>query len=172
MLSFCSRGTLLLPPRCDERLAALADSALVLISPESRRRLLQLPTAAEAIADALVEALREREESLAQFASVVHVERLRGKFLQLARAHGTVVKDGVRVELPFTHDLLAQAIGSARETVTCALRTLEQEGFLVREGRRYRLMISPATLDSDRENERPAGAGLPSSETPSHVLRQ
>ena len=149
VVSFCSPGTLLPSPHSDEQLAALVDSAVISIGPLVLRGLLQLPSAAAEIVDALLEALRERQESLAQFASVGHAERLRGKLLQLARTHGTVVRGGVRVELPLTHELLGQAVGSARETVTSALRTLEREGFLAREGRRYRLMISPEILDSD-----------------------
>jgi CRP-like cAMP-binding protein len=149
LVSFCSEGTLLPPPRCGEQLVALADSALISVTADVQRRLLHLPAAAEAIVDALLEALRERHESLAQFAHVMHVERLRGKLLQLARTHGTVVTDGVRIELPLTHVLLGQAVGSARETVTLALSTLEREGFLVREGRLYRLMISPEILAAD-----------------------
>lgn len=149
VLSFCSSGTLLPSPHWDEQLAALVDSAVIVVGPGVLRNLLQLPAASAEIVDALLVALRERQESLAQFANVGHAERLRGKLLQLARTHGTVVSGGVRVELPLTHELLGQAIGSARETVTSALRTLEREGFLVREGRLYRLMISPDILDSD-----------------------
>ncbi len=118
-------------------------------TPGVLRGLLQLPSAAGEIVEALLEALRERQESLAQFANVVHAERLRGKLLQLARTHGAVVSGGVRVDLPLTHELLGQAVGSARETVTSALRTLEQEGFLIREGRLYQLMISPEIFDLD-----------------------
>jgi CRP-like cAMP-binding protein len=149
VLSFCSPGTLLPPPQSGEQLAALADSALISLAPEVLESLLRLPSAAAEIVNALLEALRERQDSLSQFSNVVHTDRLRGKLLQLARAHGAVVTGGVRVELPLTHELLGQAIGSARETVTSALRTLEQEGFLVREGRLYRLMISPEILEAD-----------------------
>jgi CRP/FNR family transcriptional regulator len=156
VVSFCSPGTLLPSPHSDEQLAALADSTVILLGPRVLQSLLQLPSAASEIVDALLEALRERQESLAQFASVGHAERLRGKLLQLARTHGTVVSGGVRVELPLTHELLGQAVGSARETVTSALRTLEREGFLTREGRIYRLMISPEILDSDTHS--PASA--------------
>jgi CRP-like cAMP-binding protein len=152
VLGICSPGTLLPPPRSNEQLAALADSAVISLGPGVLQSLLQLPSAAAEIVDALLEALRERQENLAQFANVVHSERLRGKLLQLARAHGTVVTGGVRVKLPLTHELLGQAVGSARETVTSALRTLEEEGFLVREGRVVRLTISPEILDSEEHS--------------------
>jgi CRP-like cAMP-binding protein len=71
---------------------------------------------------------------------------VRGKFLQLARAHGRVVKGGVLVDLPLTHDLIAESIGSTRETVTLALRELMRSGFVSRVDRRYRLSISPEDL--------------------------
>jgi CRP-like cAMP-binding protein len=149
VLGFCSPGGLLPPPSSDEHLLALRDSVLVGVSPDVQKRLLRFPAAAEAIVDALVEAVRERQQSLAQFGNGMHAERLRGKLLQLARSHGSVVAGGVRVELPLTHELLAQTLGSARETVTCSLRTLEQEGFVVREEGRYRLVVPPAILDAD-----------------------
>lgn len=152
VLGFGSQGTLLPPPRLDERLVALADSMLISVSLDVQRVLLRSPAAAEAIVDALMEALRERQENLAQFASVVHTERLREKLLQLARAHGSVVAGGVRVDVPLTHELLGQAVGSARETVTCALRVLQREGFLVREGRLYRLTISPEILGPEQRD--------------------
>ena len=147
VLSFCSSGTLLPALRSDEQLAALADSTVISLTPKVLRALLQLPAAAAEIVDALLDALHERHESLAQFANVIHAERLRGKLLQLARRHGTVVSGGVRVELPLTHELLGQAVGSARETVTSALGALEREGFLVRDGRLYRLTVAPEALE-------------------------
>src|SRR5439155_26337439 len=142
-------GMVLPPPSGGEQLVALADSTLIGVTADVQRAMLELPATAEAIVAALLEALRERQESLAQFANVAHAERLREKLLQLGRIHGKVVADGVRIELPLTHELLGQAVGSARETVTSALRALEREGFLAREGRLYRLMISPEILDSD-----------------------
>ena len=154
VLSFCSPGTLLPPPRDDEQLVALADSAVIAVPAEVERALLQVPAAAKLIVDELIEELHERQQSLAQFGNVIHAERLRAKLLQLARAHGTLVADGVEVELPLTHELLGQAIGSARETVSTALKTLERDGFLAREGRRYRLTISTDTLASDADSTR------------------
>jgi len=98
--------------------------------------------------DALVEALRERQETIGNFASVRHVERVREKLLQLARAHGKVVPGGVRLDLPLTHELVGEMVGSARETVTWAFAQLAREGFARREGRAYRLAVSPEALAS------------------------
>jgi CRP-like cAMP-binding protein len=142
VLGFCSAGALLPPLRADEQLVALADSAVIAVPANVERLLLRVPAAAQAIVDALVEELRERQLSLAQFGNVGHADRLRAKLLQLARSHGSAVDGGVEVELPLTHKLLGEAIGSARETVTAALQTLEREGFLTRDGPGSRLTIA------------------------------
>ena len=149
VLSFCSSGTVLPPLRGDEQLVALVDSVVIAVPAEVERTLLHVPAAAQVIVDSLLGELRERQQSLAQFGNVMHAERLRAKLVQLARSHGTAVTGGVEVELPLTHQLLGQAIGSARETVTAAVQTLEREGFLTRAGRRYRLTISADALASD-----------------------
>jgi CRP-like cAMP-binding protein len=154
VLSFCSPGTLLPPLRGDEQLVALLDSAVIAIPVAVERTLLHVPAAAQLIVDALLEELRERQQSLAQFGNVTHAERLRAKLLQLARSHGTAVAGGVEVDLPLTHKLLGDAIGSARETVTAAMRSLEKEGFLTRVGRRYRLTVSSDDLASDTGRRR------------------
>ena len=51
------------------------------------------------------------------------------------------------LQLPITHELLAEMIGSARETVTRAVDALEQNGFLRREDRGYVLRVSPGALE-------------------------
>ena len=95
-------GAVLLRPERDERLEALGDAWLTAVSHEALSALLQLPGAAAALLEALAEAARERQESLASFSSVRHVERVRDKLLQLARAHGRVVSGGVRLDIPLT----------------------------------------------------------------------
>jgi len=139
ILAFATEGSVLPPPRSDELVSGLTEAALIAVTPAARRALLEQPLTAEAVVAGLLDALSERQESLTQFANVVHGDRLREKLLQLARRHGAAVDGGISIELPLTHELLGQAIGSARETVTTSLRTLEYEGFFVRDGRSYRL---------------------------------
>lgn len=134
-------GDLLAGPRGQQQLVAVQDLILRVLTVTQLRTLLQQPPLAEVLLAALLRALRDREESLSQFANVAHAERLRGKLLQLARCHGKPVDGGVQVELPLTQALLAQMVGSARETVSVAVRALEQEGFLVREGATYTLLL-------------------------------
>ena len=138
----------LLPPATGERLEALEDSWLTVVSPAALSALLAVPAAAAVVMDALGAALRERQETIGNFASVRHVDRVREKLLQLARAHGKVVPGGVRLDLPLTHELVGEMVGSARETVTWAFAQLAREGFARREGRAYRLAVSPEALAS------------------------
>jgi hypothetical protein len=147
VLGIAGPGALLLPPRRGESLGALDSAAVRIVGPAPRGRLLGLPGAARALADGLGETLRDRQESLAIMSWRLHSDRLREKLLRLARAHGRVVRGGVRIDLPLTHQLLADMIGSARETVTIELRGLRRAGFVVREGRSYILNVPPGQLE-------------------------
>ncbi len=137
---------MLLPPEADDRVNALADARLTAIGDEAFRALVSAPETAAAIAGLLLDAVRERERSLETFGRFPHVERLRSKLLQLARSHGRVSERGVVIDLALTHDFLAEMVGSARETVTWALRELLEEGFVSRDGRRYRVHVAPEEL--------------------------
>jgi CRP/FNR family transcriptional regulator len=95
---------------------------------------------------ALVDAVRDREEAIACLARSPAHERVRAKLLQLARSHGKVTEAGIVVDLPLKHELLAEMVGSTRETVTWALQELAREGFATRVGRVYRLDVAPAEL--------------------------
>ena len=139
-------GAVLVPPTPGAELRALLRAQLTALTPDAESALLREPDAARAITTALVAAVRDREESLANLARFPHAERVRGKLLQLGREHGKVSYDGVLIDLPLTHDLIAESVGSTRETVTLALRELEQTGFLSRVDRRYRVNVSPEEL--------------------------
>lgn len=146
VVSLAGSGTPLLPPALAERLIALSDVRLKAITPQTLDRLLRIPGVAAVLVDRLAEVLRESYESLSLEGEVHHVERVRAKLLQLARNHGRVAEGGVRLDLPLTHDLLAQMVGSSRATVTRALAHLQAEGFLRRDGRSLVLAIRPDEL--------------------------
>lgn len=139
-------GTLLAPPAPGERLEAVTPCRITVISAESLRALLGFPAMAEAIADALATALGERQATIRNCAYVRHCERVREKLLQLARGYGRVVPGGVRIEFPLTQQLLADMVGSARETVSLALAELAREGFVHRQHGRYVLRIGSDDL--------------------------
>jgi CRP/FNR family transcriptional regulator, cyclic AMP receptor protein len=143
VVSLAGPGSVLLPPGADERLEALADARLTLVPSGAGRRLLEVPAAAVSIADGMRAALQDCRESLGQFASLRHTERVRLKLIQLARCHGKVGTDGLLLELPLTHELLADMVGSTRETVTRALAQLAHEGIVQHERGRYRIGVPP-----------------------------
>jgi CRP-like cAMP-binding protein len=139
-------GAILLPPTADEVLVALGPSRLTAVSADARDRLLASPALARRIVEQLALGLAQRQEALANFAPTRHAERVRRKLLQLARGYGHVVRDGIRIDVPLSHALLAEMIGSSRETVTRALDELQREGFLVRDGSTYRLLVSAESV--------------------------
>lgn len=148
ILAVAGDGAVLPPLAPSEHLVALTDAQVTLVTGDALDELLHLPDAADAVVTGLVEAIHDRQESLGQFGSVRHASRIRRKLLQLARSHGRVAADGIRLDLPLTHELLGEMVGSARETVTWALAELSQEGIVVRDGRRYRLVVEPELLAS------------------------
>jgi CRP/FNR family transcriptional regulator len=148
VLAVATTGAVLAAPSAREHLLALTETRLILVDGAAWRRLLEIPGAAAALVEALLESVHDRQESLSNFATVSHADRVWEKLLQLGRVYGKVVNGGVRLDLPLTHELVADMVGSARETVTCALRELADEGLVVREGRIYRLAVAPERLAS------------------------
>ena len=141
-------GDLLVAPQAGECLRAPAGAVVTLLPPLVVQALLSRPATALVLLERLIDAVVDRQQSLAQFGAVGHATRVREKLLQLARVHGRVAADGVHLDLPLTHDLIAQTTGSARETVTVAIAELRREGFVVRDGRRYRLTVAPELVDA------------------------
>jgi hypothetical protein len=136
-------GGILLPPAPEEALFGLVSSRLVGITAEARDRLLELPGGADALLAQLSSTLTQKQQALGNFAHTRHVERVRRKLLQLAGSYGHVVRDGIRIDFPVSHTLLADMVGSSRETVTRALDELQRGGFVTRSGHTYRLLVPP-----------------------------
>ena len=139
-------GAVLLPPTGDEVLVALGPARVTVVSADARDQLLASPALARRVVDQLAAGLAQRQEALANFAPTRHADRVRRKLLQLARGYGHVVRDGIRIDVPLNHALLAEMIGSSRETVTRALDELQREGFVLRDGSTYRLHVSAESL--------------------------
>jgi CRP-like cAMP-binding protein len=127
-------------------LFALVDSRLRVISAEAQARLLSSPGGAQAVVEQLAAALGQQREAIGNFASTRHIDRVRRKLLQLAADYGHVVRDGIRIDFPVSHTVLAEMIGSSRETVTRALDELQRAGFVARNGRSYRLLVAPGSV--------------------------
>jgi Crp-like helix-turn-helix domain len=139
-------GGMLLPPTADEELVGLLPSRVRVISSAALDRLLSESEGAHVVWDALSSALRRREELIASLSNARHLERVREKFLRLARDYGKVGADGVLIDVPLTHELLAEMVCSARETVTRAVDELEREGFIARESGGYRVAVDARLL--------------------------
>lgn len=139
-------GAVVLPPGREEVLSALTATRVTAISADVLEQLIAVPAVAARLVEQLASAVAQRQEALANFAPTRHTERVRRKLLQLARVYGHVVGDGIRIDFPITHALLAEMVGSSRETVTRALDELHRDGFVVRTGSTYRLLVSATVV--------------------------
>jgi len=138
--------SVLLAPAGTEVLLGLGRSRLTVVDPCARATLLTVPAVADRLVQQLALALRQNQEAIANFAPARHVDRVRGKLLELGGSYGRVVRDGVRIDFPVSHGLLAEMIGSSRETVTRAVADLQRVGFVDRRGSTYRLLVSPQSV--------------------------
>ena len=71
--------------------------------------------------------------------------RLARVLLRLAEEHGESTSEGVLIDLPLTHQELAELIGSTRETTSLTLSAFTREGLLTRR-RRCFLLRDPEAL--------------------------
>jgi CRP/FNR family cyclic AMP-dependent transcriptional regulator len=73
-------------------------------------------------------------------------QRLAITLLKLSAAHGVQDGDGRVIDLPLTHQILADMIGASRETVTRHLGRLKRQGVVSQKGRT--LVVRPAGLQA------------------------
>ena len=90
-----------------------------------------------AVAGEIMDRLVRRQHSLAIQLSITQTPnlqlRLRLLLWSLAGRWGRVTRDGVRVDLPLTHQLIADLAGASRPPVTTALGELERGGYILRD---------------------------------------
>ena len=141
-------GRVVLAPASEDVLFALVDSKLTVISREALDALLALPGVAKTLLEQLALTLGQKRDEIGNLGGTRHIERVRAKLLQLARNYGRVGRDGVRIDFPLSHTLLAEMVGSSRETVTRSLDELQRDGFVARRGHAYRLLVSPDCVAS------------------------
>ena len=147
ILTFARRGDLLVPPTSAEALIGLGSGTIRMVDTRTVVELVAIQGVAPRLIERLSAVIHDRQESLRLATTNPLLERLRAKLLQLARSHGRVRPDGIRIALPLTHELLAHTVGSSRETVSLAMRELDREGFVNRTGRSYVVRIHPRQLD-------------------------
>jgi CRP-like cAMP-binding protein len=139
-------GRILLPPARDQVLVALVRSRVTAIPADLFDQLLSVPFVAQRVVEQMAFTVGQKQEAIGNFAQTRHVERVRRKLLQLARSYGHVVRDGIRIDFPVSHALLAEMIGSSRETVTRALDQLQRAGFVTRRGSVYQLLVTSESV--------------------------
>ena len=148
VVACCTSGAVLSAPRPGEAFQALTDAWLTVISPSTLLDLVSSPTVADLLLGGLEETLTRQREAVRSLAAIRHVDRVRDELIELARDHGRVCRDGIRIDLPLTHDLIADMVGCARETVTRALEELTSSGFVARRGRHSHLLVDAAALSA------------------------
>jgi hypothetical protein len=141
-------GALIVPPGPGDQLQSLTDAWLTAIPSAIWERLVEVPAAATRLVAGLEQSFRRQRQGIRPLSGVRHVDRVRSQLLDLAAGHGRVCRDGIRLDLPLTHDLIADMVGCARETVTRALDELEREGFVTRRGRFYHLLVAPEAISA------------------------
>ena len=79
--------------------------------------------------------LAEMALDRAQASHAWSLERLALVLLKLGAAHGVEEGAGTVIDLPLTHQILADMIGTSRETITRDLRRLKRQGMVSQRGR-------------------------------------
>ncbi|HET7378549.1 MAG TPA: Crp/Fnr family transcriptional regulator, partial [Gaiellales bacterium] len=93
-------------------------------------------------------------------------DRLLALFWHLADRWGRVLPDGVRIELPLTHEMIGRLIGARRPTVTLGLRALRDARLLQRQTEGAWLLAHDSwqrLTRADAERSRGHRSTLPSS---------
>jgi CRP-like cAMP-binding protein len=112
-------------PRSAHVIATEASNVMVLRRDEFRDCLEQTPRIALGLLQALSRRLRRADDKIGGLVLLDVTGRVSRVLLELADEH-----DGERVPRKITHHMLAQMIGSSRETVSRTLRELADQGLI------------------------------------------
>lgn len=95
------------------------------------------------LSDSIRRHIQHTEELLCIIRSERMYQRLHKTLVWLAKKFGREVEQGKLIELPLTHQELAEIIGTTRVTVTKLINQFEQEGLIFRPRRNLIVMRSP-----------------------------
>ncbi|TRY26528.1 Crp/Fnr family transcriptional regulator [Brevibacillus sp. LEMMJ03] len=110
---------------------ALVDTHVLTIPVHAFEQLiLSMPSIAIKVIDVMGAKIRELQQKLQPFTGHDVHGRIAFFLLQLADKHGEVNDSRVYIELPMTHQELANAIGSSRETVNRLVNQLKKQRIL------------------------------------------
>jgi len=101
--------------------------------------LLQNPSIAVKVIQALGQRLNEYTDQMASLALEDVKSRLRRTMQRLARQYGVPTARGIRLEVPLSQQSLASLVGASRVMVANVLKRMRQEGLLDYDGKHYYL---------------------------------
>jgi CRP/FNR family cyclic AMP-dependent transcriptional regulator len=104
------------------------------------------PDLALAVIRELTRRLREQDEQAKSLSFQRVKQRTQGLLVRLAREDSG--HSDRRATPALTHQEIADMIGTSRETVTRAVKGLEEEGWLARDGKHYLVLDSPGDSPS------------------------
>lgn len=155
-----SRGDLLRPWQHEGESGALpfeltwrvvAPIRLAALDPGWAARMAPFPEVAGELAGRAL----DRSRRLATLMAIAQQPRLEQRvwllFWELADRHGKVHPDGVHLDLPLTHEVIAHLVAARRPSVSTGLGRLAERGILRREGGGWVLCGPPPQQDEDVE---------------------
>lgn len=95
------------------------------------------------LTDVLHDRLGRQTHRASMHLAMLHMPRVEDRvvalFTDLAERFGRITSSGIVIDLPLTHELLGQLVGSRRPTISLALQSLAADGVLSRRDDRWLL---------------------------------
>jgi CRP-like cAMP-binding protein len=118
--------------------------ALAIAAADFRAFLVAHPHVGLMLLHTLSRRLRDADRKRVEYGAHDTVGRVAARLLELANRYGEPVTDGVRIGLPLTQEELAGWTGASRESVSKALQTLRNAGWVATERRRITVIDQDA----------------------------
>jgi CRP/FNR family cyclic AMP-dependent transcriptional regulator len=132
-------------PRSSNVTAIESVQARAFAAADFRRYLLERPTAALTLIDAMSRRFRDANRKRMQFGDLDTVGRVAARLIELAERYGERTDSGIRIRLPVTQEDLGSWTASSRAGVAGALRALRELGWIETE-RRHITVLDPGAL--------------------------
>jgi CRP/FNR family transcriptional regulator len=127
---FGESGLLNLPHRAEQAIAMENSRLMTWTTAEIEDIVVKRPRLAVALMQILVQRTREFGHRIESFSVDNISRRLARSLIRFSERLGTVETDGSVNLAPFTHELLAQYVGTSREIVTHYMNQFRRQGYL------------------------------------------
>jgi CRP/FNR family transcriptional regulator, cyclic AMP receptor protein len=128
---FFGESAFLQLPNCDEQAMALENTKLMTWGTAAIEEIIvRRPLLGVALVQILVQRMTDFTKRLESFCADNIECRLARSLVRFSERFGTVAEDGSVNMMAFTHELLAQYVGTSREIVTQHLNQLRRQGLL------------------------------------------